>query len=220
MPDACINCQDFAPAYFVFGLFVFGAQRHGGPGYNCLPVGLKIEFTGGTVRAEVRPRQRWRLIPALMAYFIFGATLISFGLPAIAQIDLPALWRSILEGMLVVMCTTGMLLLCTLSLFDFEKIIVTEDVLEIRSMALGFTRSERSFENELVRNLRFDRWAGPIRAGPQNGVRFEYKTETVTFAQQAGQADCQALIDRMCNVYKFSLQDPAFPPVGNWDHWG
>lgn len=100
--------------------------------------------------------------------------------------------------------------------FGYAIVAVSPSTLTVRSVVLGFVTSLKEFDNNLVRNLRYEEWSGG-RAGQQNDIRFEYDSKTVTFARQASQEDSWALIDRLCEIFKFSVPAPArSPAVIDW----
>jgi hypothetical protein len=89
-------------------------------------------------------------------------------------------------------------------------------MVEIQSLLIGVSTSRKEFNNQSIQNLRYEEWSAG-RGGRQNGIRFEYDGKTVTFARMAKANDSWDLIDRMCEIYKFSVLAPAkSPAVVNW----
>src|SRR6185437_571825 len=99
------------------------------------------------------------------------------------------------------------------SVFSFEEVIVDRYGMEIRSLLWKYTRDQNYFENGLVRNLRYEQWSGGEGEPLQNGLRFEYKSQTFTFALRLGEEECQELVKSMRQIHAFQLQDPAYPAV-------
>jgi hypothetical protein len=106
------------------------------------------------------------------------------------------------------------------SLFGSELVVVSSTNFEIQSSVFGFTRSQRSFPNSTVENLRYEEWPGARGAGMQHGIRFECVGETVTFAQNATMANSYEILDQMKQVYRFPSADPSdqesSPAVTHW----
>ncbi|MFP5236031.1 MAG: hypothetical protein ACLGSD_09010 [Acidobacteriota bacterium] len=108
-----------------------------------------------------------------------------------------------------------------LAVFGSELIVVTSSDLEIQSRVIGRVRSQRSFPNSTIENLRYEEWWSGARGTPrQQGIRFECVGETVTFARNATTAEAQEILHRMQQLYSFPMVDPpdaeSSPAVMHW----
>ena len=179
---------------------------------------LNTDHIAGGLVLKISPRKSWLLLPNALFLLIWGC-----GVTYTAPVFL-AEWRNhgvragqtFLWLILTAAMTMAWLYYFARALFGSDTAIVTPSLLRIESIVLTFTTSRREFDNQTVQNLRYEEWAGG-RAGTQSGIRFEYEGETVTFARQAKSNEAWDLIDRMCEVYKFST--PAVTPspaVPNW----
>jgi hypothetical protein len=186
---------------------------------------LKVESAPGALRIRVRPRINWLILfSALLVLFIItGAGLV----PAWDRLGTTVHIGGNLGGPILSLLILSAMAIANLyaiakMLFASELIVVDQITLEIQKWLFSFNLSQRSFPNSTIENLRYDEWSGG-RAGTQNGIRFECAGETVTFARQATHSDSWDLIDKMCELYKFPMQESddtdnaeRSPAVTNW----
>ena len=179
---------------------------------------LKADHIAGALVLKISPRKSWLLFPNLLFLLIWG-----WGVTYTAPVFLTE-WRNhgarVGQTFLWLILTAAMTMLWLYyfarALFGHDTAIVTPSLLGIESTVLTFTTPRKEFDNQTVQNLRYEEWPGG-RAGTQSGIRFEYGGETVTFARQAKSNEAWDLIDRMCEVYKFSTPEPQpSPAVPNW----
>jgi len=89
------------------------------------------------------------------------------------------------------------------TLFGRELILISERKMEIQTTLLGFVVERRTFDNSLVRQLRYEEWT---EKGVRTcGIRFKHngKTEILVKAVM-GESDTLRTVVRIINVYKFS----------------
>ena len=178
---------------------------------------LKTDQIAGALHIEIHPRKTWRLIPDLFLVFFWGL-LGSIRINRLLDPEQPhnSSLNSIFIVVLSGVCALYFLYLFLNALFGYDAVAVSPSTLEVQSSLLGLTTSRKEFDNQGVQNLRYEEWSGG-RGGTQNGIRFEYNGKTITFARQARTDDSWNLIDRMCEVYKFSIPEPTpSPAVVNW----
>jgi hypothetical protein len=167
--------------------------------------------------AEIRPRKTWRLI---FNFLVVGIWCAYFSAAVSGYNNRTNIHRSSGEAVLIFFfVTAGLLwvLFITLkTLFYVEAITVTSSTLSIVGKLFGFQLKDKSYDNATVKNIRYEEWSGG-RNGTQNGIRFDYNGQTVTFARQADTAKSWELIDRMCEAFKFSVPKQKAPPgVVSW----
>ncbi len=183
---------------------------------------LQAETSNGMLRVRVRPRINWLILfsSLLILLIIIGAGL----LPAWERFEAtlqggksagsPVLSLAVLFAMAIADIYAMFKML-----FASDLVVVNQTTLEIQRWLFTLCLSQRSFPNSTVENLRYDEWSGG-RAGMQNAIRFESAGETVTFARQATESDSWDLIDKMCEIYKFSTRESAeaehSPAVTDW----
>jgi hypothetical protein len=167
--------------------------------------------------AEIRPRKTWRLI---FNAFVIGVSWAYFTAAVIGYNNRTHTQGSAGRAALIFLIVTAGLfwvVFTTLkTLFYVETVTVTSSTLTITGRLLGLQLNNHSYDNATVRNLRYDEWPGG-RSGTQNGIRFEYNSDTVTFAEQADVTKSWELIDKMCEAYRFSVPKPKLPSgVVSW----
>ena len=179
---------------------------------------IELDWAGSVLSAKIRPRKSWLLLPNFLFLIIWSWGVACLGAALIDAIES--------HGGAIARLTFGVILASAGSLawvyyfaqalFGYDRVEVGLSSLTVRSIVLGFVASRKEFGNQLVRDLRYEEWPGG-RAGQQSGIRFEYDSETFTFARQACAEDSWELIDQMCKVYKFSTPEPErSPAVVDW----
>jgi hypothetical protein len=100
------------------------------------------------------------------------------------------------------------------TLLGRELILVKKTEMEIQTWFLGFMIGRRKFNNDLVRELRYEEWKeGGARTC---GIRFKYEGQTHVLIKAAHESDTLRTVVKIINVYKFSHSlQPAEPNVSN-----
>jgi hypothetical protein len=171
------------------------------------------EKIGGGLEFVIGPRVNWLglLTGLLLVSIVFGVGIAPTWDGLLSAIHSGQSAAGYIAGLLALCALLVFLVvLLVLNLFGSEQIIVDSKDLEIRLLIFGYQRSERSFPNSTVENLRYEEWPGPRGAGMQHGLRFECVGETVTFAFAASTAEAYDILDQMQMVY-------AFPTVNQDD---
>jgi hypothetical protein len=178
----------------------------------------ETDYVAGTLHLKIHPRKTWFILPNLFLVFFWG----TLGTRGIHYLLAPsqrhgAGSQSTLFALVSYVCAVYFLyLVFNTLLFGYDLVAVSPSTFDVQSSLLGVTISRKEFDNQAVQNLRYEEWSGG-RGGQQNGIRFEHNGKTITFARQATEDDSWALIDRMCEVYKFSTPEPTpSPAVINW----
>ena len=93
------------------------------------------------------------------------------------------------------------------TLFGRELILVSQSEMEIQTWFMGFMIGKRKFNNELVRQLRYEEWTQDgIRTC---GIRFKYDGKTQVLVKALHhESDSLRTVVRIINVYKFSHTMP------------
>jgi len=178
---------------------------------------LKTDQIAGALRIEIHPRKSWSLIFDFMVLAIWGAL---FYASFVGYENRSHIGRSTSEAIAILALTMSLFLwslYATLkALFYYEIVTTTSSTLQIQGHLLSFTTSDQQYTNSLISQLRYEEWSGG-RSGTQNGIRFEYNGETVTFARQVDTSDSWDLIDRVREVYPFPTPAPdSSPAVTHW----
>jgi hypothetical protein len=179
---------------------------------------IKPDWARSVLSAKIRPRKSWLLLPNLLFLVIWcwGAAYIGATLIDAIENHGGAIARLSFGVILASAASLAWMYYFAQALFGYDSVEVGPSSLTVRSIVLGFVTSRKEFGNQLVRDLRYEEWPGG-RAGQQSGIRFEYDSETFTFARQASAEDSWELIDQMCKVYKFSTPEPErSPAVVDW----
>jgi hypothetical protein len=174
---------------------------------------LKIDHVAGALHIEIHPRKTWHFLPDLFLVLFWGAlaSRCIHNLFSLSQHDNAGI-RSISWSLLTSVCALYFLYLLCNTVFGYDVVSVSPSTIEIQSSLLGMTLSRKEFNNQIVQNLRYEEWSAG-RGGQQNGIRFEYNGKTITFARQAKADDSWSLIDRMCEIYEFSIPTPTPSPA-------
>jgi hypothetical protein len=92
------------------------------------------------------------------------------------------------------------------TIFGRELILITESKMEIQTWFLGFQIARRTFNMELVRQLRYEEWTE--RGVRAYGIRFKYDGTTHVLIR-ANESETLRTVVRIINVYKFSHTVPT-----------
>ena len=94
------------------------------------------------------------------------------------------------------------------TLFGRELILVSTSRMEIQTWFMGFVIARRTFENDRVRQLRYEEWK---QDGVHTcGIRFKYDGKTqVLIKALMSESDSLRTVVRIINVYKFSHTAPV-----------
>jgi hypothetical protein len=94
------------------------------------------------------------------------------------------------------------------TLFGRELILVSTSKMEIQTWFMGFVIARRTFENDRVRQLRYEEWK---QDGVRTcGIRFKYDGKTQVLVKAVmSESDSLRTVVRIINVYKFSHTVPA-----------
>jgi len=94
------------------------------------------------------------------------------------------------------------------TLFGRELILVSQSKMEIQTWFMGFMIGRRKFNNELVRQLRYEEWTHDgVRTC---GIRFKYNGKTQVLVKALlNESDSLRTVVRIINVYKFSHTPPV-----------
>ena len=94
------------------------------------------------------------------------------------------------------------------TLFGRELILVSQTKMEIQTWFMGFVIARRTFENDRVRQLRYEEWK---QDGVRTcGIRFKYDGKTQVLVKAVmSESDSLRTVVRIINVYKFSHTVPA-----------
>lgn len=89
------------------------------------------------------------------------------------------------------------------TLLGRELILITERHMEIQTWFLAFVVGRRTFDNTLVRQLRYEEWT---EKGVRTcGIRFKYNGKTQVLVKAVmSESDTLRTVVRIINVYKFS----------------
>jgi hypothetical protein len=184
---------------------------------------IRQERVGDALKLVIGPRVNWL---GLLTAFLLLSILFGVGIaPAWDGLNVALeTGRSTVGYILGITALSAIVLFVAygilLNFFGSELIVVSSTNLEIQSSVFGFTRSQRSFPNSTVENLRYEEWPGARGAGMQHGIRFECVGVTVTFAQNATTANSYEILDQMKQVYLFPSADPpdqeSSPAVTHW----
>jgi hypothetical protein len=92
------------------------------------------------------------------------------------------------------------------TLFGHQVILVTKSKLEIQVWIFGFLMKRRRFQNELVRNFRYEEWNAKL--GKTAGIRFEYQGETHTLLKTVEKSETLHTIVRIFSIYRLANSSP------------
>jgi hypothetical protein len=89
------------------------------------------------------------------------------------------------------------------TLFGRELILISGSQMRVHTMFMGFVVARRTFENRLIRHLRYEEWSEKrVRTC---GIRFKYNGKTQVLVKALmGESDSLRTVVRIINVYKFS----------------
>jgi hypothetical protein len=100
------------------------------------------------------------------------------------------------------------------TLFGRELILITQKQMEVRTLFMGFTIAQRTFDNAMVRQLRYEEWTE--RGVRTCGIRFKYNGRTQVLVKALmGESDSLRTVVRIMNVYKFSHWAPGETELTN-----
>lgn len=177
---------------------------------------LRLEQTGGRLRAWIKPRDAWKVYIQL---FMPVAWLWAVLQPVPQVTVVPGQFHAhpSLLGLLENLVTIShaplvqVLVVADLLVFGFllgsrvlggELLTVDAVSLEIATLVFGFPVKRRVFTNSAVSSLSYQTWnAG--RAGKRNGIFLESNGKNRVFAGQIGGVDAQRLLSSMVQVYGF-----------------
>src|SRR5579863_4994906 len=92
------------------------------------------------------------------------------------------------------------------TLLGRERILVTQEAMEIQTWFLCFLLGRRRYRMELVRELRYEEWYD--RGGRTCGIRFRYRSETHTLMKAAHESETLRTVVKIIHVYQFSHSNP------------
>jgi hypothetical protein len=94
------------------------------------------------------------------------------------------------------------------TLFGRELILVSQSRMEIQTWFMGFVIARRTFDNDRIRQLRYEEWIQDrVRTC---GIRFKYDGKTQVLVKAVmNESDSLRTVVRIINVYKFSHAMPA-----------
>ena len=176
----------------------------------------ELTSTSNTTTIEIRPRKNWRIVFNVISALVWGclsfASLVGFS-------NRFETGRSTLLSLAIVLFFLAgfvrALYVFAKVLFYKELVAVDPIHLSIQGQLLIFSFREGQYDNASVSNLRYEEWSnGETR---ENGIRFEWCAQTITFAHQADSTASWDLIDRLTTIYPFSTPDPTpSPAVTRW----
>jgi hypothetical protein len=94
------------------------------------------------------------------------------------------------------------------TLFGRELILVSQTKMEVQTWFMGFVIARRTFDNDRIRQLRYEEWK---QDGVRTcGIRFKYDGKTQVLVKAVmSESDSLRTVVRIINVYKFSHTFPV-----------